>query len=74
LRAEDFPVTEDDKYKTVWSDREMVLALHEALGRGHGRDVVHNYILPPNLCGFYNNLPKPERDRLLGLAESAGPS
>ena len=55
-------------YATRFSDEQIVQALAEVKDEGVGRDQAGDRVRPPNLCAFYNNLPRPERDRLLELA------
>ena len=55
-------------YGTSFSDDELVEALREVAAQGVGRDQAPDRVRPPNLCAFFNNLPRPERDRLLDLA------
>lgn len=64
----------DMQYANRFSDEQIVEALKQAAAQGVSRDVAGDKIQPPNLCAFYNNLPRPERDRLLTLAfgERAG--
>jgi hypothetical protein len=57
-----------DPTRTVYSDDEMVEALAALAKQGVKRDDACDKVRPPNLCAFFNNLPRPERDRLLGLA------
>ena len=47
---------------------EMVEALWAVAKQGVKREDACDKVRPPNLCAFFNNLPRPERDRLLGLA------
>ncbi|QOV88515.1 hypothetical protein [Humisphaera borealis] len=55
------------QYAHRFTDEQIVEALKAVAAQGVGRDVAGDKIQPPNLCAFYNNLPRPERDRLLGL-------
>ena len=57
-----------DPTRTVYSDDEMVEALWAVAKQGVKREDACDKVRPPNLCAFFNNLPRPERDRLLGLA------
>lgn len=63
----------DMDYKTSFSDDEIVEALRGLAAQGVSRDVAADRVRPPNLCAFFNNLPRPERDRLLGLAYTDAP-
>lgn len=56
------------KYATSFSDDEIVQALKEVKAQGVSRSSAPDRVRPPNLCAFYNNLPRPERDRILDLA------
>jgi len=38
---------------------------------GVNREFAPDRLQPPNLAAFFGNLPRPERDRLLGLAYPA---
>lgn len=60
-------------YSTSFSDEEIVEALRTVAADGVTRDAAPDRVRPPNLCAFFNNLPRPERDRLLELAYPAGP-
>ena len=57
------------KKQTVFSDDELVQALRHAFAHGAVRDNVGDRLRPPNLLAFFNNLPRPERDRLIALAQ-----
>jgi hypothetical protein len=59
-------------YGTSFSDEEIVQALREVAAQGVSRDAAPDRVRPPNLCAFFNNLPRPERDRLLALAYEPG--
>lgn len=60
------------RYDNKFSDEQIVDALIKVASEGVSRDLAGDRIQPPNLCAFYNNLPRPERDRLLGLAFDDG--
>lgn len=55
------------RFRTRFSDEEIVQALWALAQAGAGRDDAPDRLTPPNLCVFFNNLPRPERDRLLDL-------
>ena len=55
------------QYASKFTDEQIVDALKKVAAQGVSRDLAGDRIQPPNLCAFYNNLPRPERDRLLGL-------
>lgn len=62
------------KPRIVFSDVEMIAAIHEACAGGAAKDNVADKLQPNNLLAFFNNLPWPERDRLLaaGMPKPAG--
>jgi hypothetical protein len=62
-----------DPTRTVYSDDEMVEALRALAKQGVKREDACDKVRPANLCAFLNNLPRPERDRLLGLAYQSPP-
>ena len=62
------------RYAINYSDDQMVVALREAAGRGIKKEDAADNVQPPNLCAFLNNLPRPERDRLVELAYGASSS
>ena len=53
------------KHRTTFTDEEMIAALHQAFAGGATKDNVADKLQPGNLLAFFNNLPRPERDRLL---------
>jgi hypothetical protein len=62
-------------YASSFTDEQIVQALRRVAAEGVGRADAPDRVRPPNLCAFFNNLPRPERDRLLDLAyprEAAG--
>lgn len=61
------------KYATHFSDEQIVQALHEAQARGIKKEDASDNVQPPNLCAFLNNLPVPERERLVELAYAQSP-
>lgn len=58
------------KKQTVFTDEEMVAALRKAFAHGADRETVGDRLHPGNLLAFFNNLPRPERDRLIALAQA----
>ena len=56
------------KKQTIFSDEEMIEALKQAFAKGAKKDNVSDRLAPPNLLSFFNNIPRPERDRLIGEA------
>ncbi len=56
------------KYAHAFSDEEIVAALNQVKAQGVDRRDACDRVRPANLCAFLNNLPQPERDRLLNLA------
>jgi hypothetical protein len=61
------------RYATTFSDEQIVEALKGAAAAGVKREFAADRLQPPNLCAFFANLPRPERDRLMGLAYPAPP-
>jgi hypothetical protein len=57
------------KQRTKFSDEEMIAAIHQAFAGGATKDNFADKLQPNNLLAFYNNLPRPERDRLLAAAK-----
>lgn len=57
------------KPKTVFSDEEMIAAIKAAFAVGVKKDHVADKLKPNNLLAFFNNLPRPERDRLIAAAQ-----
>jgi hypothetical protein len=62
------------RYATTFSDEQIVDALKAAASAGVKQEFAGDRLQPPNLAAFFANLPKPERDRLLGLAYPAAPA
>jgi hypothetical protein len=62
------------RYATKFSDDQIVEALKAVAAAGVKREFAGDRLQPPNLCAFFANLPRPERDRLLGLAYPAAPA
>jgi len=62
------------RYAINYSDDQMVVALREAAGRGIKKEDAADNVQPPNLCAFLNNLPRPERERLVDLAYPTAPT
>lgn len=56
------------KYATRYTDGQIVEALKQAAAQGVKKEDAADRVQPPNLCAFLNNLPRPERDRLVELA------
>lgn len=56
------------RYAINFSDEQMVIALRETAQRGIKKEDAADNVQPPNLCAFLNNLPRPERERLVDLA------
>lgn len=56
------------RYATKFSDDQIVEALKVIAAAGVKQDFAGDRLQPPNLAAFFGNLPRPERDRLLGLA------
>ena len=56
------------RYANKFTDEQIVHALREAQARGVKREDAADRVQPPNLCAFLNNLPRPERERLLDAA------
>jgi hypothetical protein len=56
------------KKQTVFTDEEMIKAIRHAVASGVNRDDIADRLSPPNLLSFFNNLPRPERDRLIAEA------
>ena len=56
------------KYDTRFTDEQLVEALRAARAQGVSREDAADRVDPPNLCAFLNNLPAPERERLVDLA------
>jgi hypothetical protein len=59
------------KYGTSFTDEQIVAALRAAAAEGVAREDACDRVQPPNLCAFLNNLPAPERERLVALAYPA---
>lgn len=59
------------KPRIVFSDEEMIKAIQKAFAEGARKDNFADRLQPNNLLAFYNNLPRPERDRLLAAAGHA---
>lgn len=59
------------RYATNYTDDQMVVALRQTAERGIKKEDAADNVQPPNLCAFLNNLPRPERDRLVELAYGA---
>jgi len=59
------------QYASKFTDEQIVDALRTVAAQGVGKDLAGDRIQPPNLCAFFNNLPRPERDRLLQMAYPA---
>ncbi len=55
------------QYANKFTDDQIVDALKKVAAAGVSKDLAADKIQPPNLCAFFNNLPRPERDRLIGL-------
>jgi hypothetical protein len=55
------------KYATRYTDEQIVEALRAVAANGVKREDAADRVQPPNLCAFLNNLPRPERDRLIAL-------
>ena len=62
------------RYRTNYSDEQIIEALQQTAGRGIKKEDAADNVQPPNLCAFLNNLPRPERDRLVELAYGASSS
>ena len=56
------------RYATKFSDEQIVEALKTVAAAGVKREFAGDRLQPPNLCAFFGNLPRPERDRLMDLA------
>jgi hypothetical protein len=56
------------KYATRYTDEQIVEALKQAAAQGVKKEDAADRVQPPNLCAFLNNLPRPERDRLIESA------
>ena len=56
------------RYGTRFTDEQIVAALRKLGAGGVRRDDAPDRLQPPNLCAFFNNLPVPERQRLLSAA------
>lgn len=50
-----------NRYRITWTDQEIVQAI-----RRYGVEQLE----PPNLRAFYENLPRPEKDKLIAVARS----
>ena len=61
------------KYATRYTDEQIVAALKQAAAQGVKKQDAPDRVQPPNLCAFLNNLPRPERDRLVDLAYAPPP-
>jgi hypothetical protein len=61
------------RYRTNYSDEQIVEALQQTAGRGIKKEDAADNVQPPNLCAFLNNLPRPERERLVDLAYPTAP-
>ena len=61
------------RFMTRFSDEQIVDALRAVSVGGTGRQDAGDRLQPPNLCVFCNNLPRPERDRLLDAVYPAAP-
>jgi hypothetical protein len=59
------------RYATKFSDDQIVEALKVLAAAGVKREFAADRLQPPNLCAFFANLPRPERDRLMALAYPA---
>ena len=59
------------RYATKFTDEEIVEALKGVAATGVKQEFAGDRLQPPNLCAFFANLPRPERDRLLSLAYPA---
>jgi hypothetical protein len=55
------------RYANSFTDDEIVEALKVVAKQGVSRQDAGDRVQPPNLCAFFNNIPVPERDRLLDL-------
>jgi hypothetical protein len=62
------------RYAINFTDEQMVVALRQAAERGIKKEDAADNVQPPNLCAFLNNLPRPERDRLVDLAFQSAPA
>ncbi|HRK32199.1 MAG TPA: hypothetical protein PLD59_14125 [Tepidisphaeraceae bacterium] len=56
------------RQRVVFSDEEMIVAINQAFASGADKDTFADKLQPPNLLAFFNNLPRPERDRLYTAA------
>jgi uncharacterized protein HemY len=56
------------RYETHFTDEQIVVALQQTAERGIKKEAAADNVQPPNLCAFLNNLPVPERERLVNLA------
>ncbi|HSI35929.1 MAG: hypothetical protein ACAI43_19025 [Phycisphaerae bacterium] len=55
------------RYATKYTDEQLVDALREVAANGVKRQDAPDRVQPPNLCAFINNIPRPERERLLDI-------
>lgn len=62
------------RYGTKFSDEQIVEALNAVKAQGVTRESAADRVQPPNLCAFLNNLPTPERERLVALAYDDAPT
>ena len=62
------------RYATNFSDERIVEALKATAAEGVKKEDAADRVQPPNLCAFLNNLPAPERERLVNLAYAPPPA
>ncbi len=62
------------RYRTNYTDEQIVEAPQQTAGRGIKKEFAADNVQPPNLCAFLNNLPRPERERLVDLAYPTAPA
>jgi hypothetical protein len=62
------------RYATKFTDDQIVEALKVVAAAGVKQEFAGDRLQPPNLAAFFGNLPRPERDRLMGLAYPALPA
>jgi hypothetical protein len=58
------------RYATKFTDEQIVQALKRVAASGVKREFAGDRLQPPNMAAFFANIPRPERDRLLGLVYS----